>query len=324
MKLIVVTPAGREKYLRLLSHYVLGSPDVVEWHLWENCRNESDRAYLHKLAASDPRCRLKQLPVADGSMAIIGDFLRFCDDPEALYLRLDDDIVFVEEGFFPRFVERALAERGEALWFSPIIINNAICNWLLKYFATVSIDGPLTAQAMCPFSWATADFPEAIHPVFIEAVRRGRLDSFRVPDQQIRLARFSINAFGFFGADKASLGERFCPPERNEEDWLSAVLPALTGRYGAIFGGLAVAHFSFHTQESRLLRSGLLEAYYELAGLPVPPYRRPRADLRDAFAKATGRHLSRPWRRAWPGPTYAISLDPPPEMNRGALGAPAE
>ena len=44
MKLIVVTPAGREKYLRLLSHYVLKSSDVHEWHLWDNCRLPEDLA----------------------------------------------------------------------------------------------------------------------------------------------------------------------------------------------------------------------------------------------------------------------------------------
>ena len=40
MKLIVVTPAGREKYLRVLSHYVLASPEVAEWQLWDNCRSQ--------------------------------------------------------------------------------------------------------------------------------------------------------------------------------------------------------------------------------------------------------------------------------------------
>eukprot|EP01035_Chromulina_nebulosa_P064431 gene64431-88113_t len=50
MKLIVVTPAGREKYLRLLSHHVLESRGVYEWHLWDNCRNEADRAYFESVA----------------------------------------------------------------------------------------------------------------------------------------------------------------------------------------------------------------------------------------------------------------------------------
>ena len=122
MKLIVVTPAGREKYLRLLSHYILKSPEVSEWHLWDNCRKDADRAYLHGLAESDPRCSIKTLPGADGGFGIIGDFFRFCDDPEALYLRLDDDIVFIADDFFSRFIERALGERGKSIWFSPLFI----------------------------------------------------------------------------------------------------------------------------------------------------------------------------------------------------------
>jgi hypothetical protein len=302
LKFIVVTPAGRERYLRLLSRYVLAAPEVAEWHLWDNCRNDADRAYLRQLVASDPRCKLKQLPNADGGVKIIGEFFRYCDDPEALYLRLDDDIVFIEEGFFPRFIARAKAERGKALWFSPLVINNAICAWLLKHRASLSFEGPVTAQAFCPHAWAFADMPIALHPVFIEAVKAGRLADFRVPDETIRLARYSINAIGFFGDDKLALGERFYAPEAegDEEDWLSAVLPMLTGRYGKIFGDLAVAHFSYYLQETRLLQTDILADYYRLAGLP-PPKGKPHYGLRERLKQR---------RRARSGrfPRYRIAL----------------
>lgn len=278
MRLVVVTPAGRERYLALLAHYVLNSPEVDEWQLWDNCRTDSDRAYLRRLASSDRRCRIKEIEGAHGGFEIIGDFFRFCDDPEALYLRLDDDIVFLEPGFFRKFMARAEAERGGALWLSPVVINNGICNWFLKYFSHVAIRGPVTSQAMCPFTWRHAEFPKAIHPVFIDAVRSGRLDQFRIPDAEIRFSRFSINAFGFFGADKVALGEHFHPPDKNEEEWLSACLPALTGRYGKILGDLAVAHFSYYTQEKAMLQTTILESYYELAGLRRPAYARPDAE----------------------------------------------
>jgi hypothetical protein len=305
MKLIVVTPAGREKYLRLLAHLILKSPEVAEWHLWDNCRNESDRAYLHRLAASDPRCKLKQLAGADGNFGIIGAFFRFCDDPDALYLRLDDDIVYIEDGFFPRFIARALAERGKSVWFSPLVVNNALCNFLLKHLSRVSIDGPVTCQCMCPFTWAHPGFPEAMHPVLIEAVRRGRLGDFRVPDREIRMSRYSINAVGFFGAEKIALGDLFMPPDcKGEEEWLSAVLPAKLDRGAKIFGDLLVAHFSFYTQEQRLLRTDILAAYYELAGLPAPHYERPAEHIRL-------KDRLRPWRRRQKLallPQYTIAL----------------
>lgn len=306
MKLIVVTPAGRERYLRLLSHYVLGSPEVVEWQLWDNCRNESDRKYLRELAAGDPRCSIKELPGADGGFAIIGDFFRFCDDPDALYLRLDDDIVYAEPGFFEAFKARAIAARGSALWFAPLIINNTICGSMLKNLSNVVIKGPISCQAMCPYAWAHASFPKALHPVFIDAVRRGRLDDFRTPDREIRLSRFSINAIAFFGADILRLGELFFRHGGAEEEWYSAVLPAKLDSCGRVFGNLVVSHFSFYTQERKLLQTDILDAYYRLASLPVPPYEKPvdRKRLKDRL---------RPWRRpkASPEPEYAISLREP-------------
>jgi hypothetical protein len=303
MKLIVVTPAGREKYLRLLSHYVLCSSDVAEWQLWDNCRNECDRAYLRTLAAGDHRCKLKQLPGANGDNRAIGSFFQFCDDPDALYLRLDDDIVFIEENFFSKFTARAKAERGRAIWFAPMVINNAVCNFLLQQLSRVAISGPITCQAMCPHSWAYPNLPEALHPVFIEAVRSGRLSDFRVPDRDVRLSRFSVNAIGFYGAEKLALGDGFLPPGcTEEEEWLSAILPAKTNRPGRIFGDLIVAHFSFYTQERRLLQTDILDAYYALAGLPAPQFERPREKVRL-------KDRLRPWRkRRIKGPQYQVSL----------------
>jgi hypothetical protein len=303
MKLIVVTPAGRERYLRVLSHYVLGSPEVAEWQLWDNCRNESDKRYLRELAATDPRCTIKELPGADGGFRIIGDFFQFCDDPEALYLRFDDDVVYVEPGFFEKFKARALAAKGAALWFAPLIINNAVCGSLLKHLSNVVIKGPITAQAMCPFAWAHASFPKALHPVFIDAVRRGRLDDFRVPDRDIRMSRFSINAIAFFGSEIARLGELFLPPAGDEEEWFSVALPAKLDRSGRVFGNLIVSHFSFYTQERKLLQTDILDDYYRLASLPVPHYEKPvdRKRLKD---------LLRPWRKPKTRfePKYTISL----------------
>ena len=219
-------------------------------------------------------------------------------------MRLDDDIVYIENGFFARFLARAEAERGKAFWFSPIVINNAICAWMLKHFAALRLEGPISAQAMCPYAWASANLPIALHPVFIHAVRKGRLGDFRTPDREVRLARFSINAVGFFGSDAAALGEGFIAPEGNEEEWLSAVLPAKLNRPGKLFGDLTVAHFSFYTQERSLLMTDLLDAYYDLAGLPRLAYEKPVAK------KKRLKDRLRPWRHKHvdPGPIYSCSL----------------
>jgi hypothetical protein len=275
LKLIVITPAGRERYLRLLSHYVLRSPEVAEWHLWDNCRTAEDRKYLRELAASDPRCRIKEIPGSDGTNIFISRFFEFCDDPDALYLRLDDDVVYVQEDFFPRFVERAVAERENAAWFAPMIINNAICTWLLKHRSAFHFEGPVTPEATCRFVWRRPQAAIALHPLFIEAVKTGRRDVFKVPDETIRLARFSINAIGFFGSTKKALGDKFCPPGVDDEEWLTVVMPLYARKPGMIFGDMFVAHFSFVTQERFILRTDILNQYYALAGLTPPPFKMP-------------------------------------------------
>lgn len=299
MRLVVVTPAGRERYLHLLAHYVLGSPAVSEWQLWDNCRNEDDRAYLRRLAATDPRCVIKTLPTADGRAESIGAFFQFCTDPSAIYLRFDDDIVFVEEGFFERFTQRMIENRGKALWYAPMIVNNAVCSSLLQNFADVRIEGQITTQPMCLYSWFHSSFPEAMHPALIEAVRRGRLDAFRVPDREARLGRFSINALAFFGDEIVALGDRFLPEGEDEEDWFSAILPARLNRGGMILGDMLVAHFSFYTQEYWLLRTDILAQYYALAGLPAPTYRLPAVSPWRFALK---------WYRRRRSPTYRVSL----------------
>jgi hypothetical protein len=307
LKLIVVTPAGRERYLRLLSHYVLGSAEVVEWHLWDNCRNEADRAYLQTLADKDPRCKIKRLAHANGTIHNIGDFFQFCDDREAIYLRLDDDIVYVEPDFFPRFKARMLEQRGKALWYAPLIVNNAICSSLIQTLSKVELKGPITTQASCPDSWALPSFPIAMHPVLIDAVETGRIEAFRVPDREVRLSRFSINAIAFFGDEIVDMGAGFLPPDRNEEEWYSALLPMKLNRPGLVLGDLLVSHFSFYTQEAEVLRTDILERYYRLAGVAwdqnlIPPPKVERKGLRQ-FAWL---YKSKQRAKAWP--QYQIRL----------------
>ena len=131
MKVIAVTPAGRRRYLELLAKYVLSDEAVAEWHLWDNCRDPADRAYLQSL--TDPRIKIVSLPNAKGDNRSINKFCRTMTDPDAFYVKLDDDICYLPPGFFGRFAAKVAASKTNAIWFSPMVINNAICSWLLSF-----------------------------------------------------------------------------------------------------------------------------------------------------------------------------------------------
>lgn len=272
-KIICVTPAGRRHYLDLLKHYVLRETAVHEWHLWDNCRTSEDRAYINELARVHPRIKIDQLPGTDGTNRSVNRFYRFCDDPEAFYIKMDDDLVYLPQDFATRLCGQATAERQKYIWWSPLVVNNAICSWLIKYHSQEEIPEDLSCQASSARGWSDWKFAEAIHQRFLRAVERGEQEKFCVPNFEVSLSRFSINCIGFFGRDVVELGQSFCPLEGDDEEWISAVLPSKTGRPGRVVGSLVVSHFSFFTQEPELLQSRVLDHYFKLAGMAPVPYK---------------------------------------------------
>jgi hypothetical protein len=285
-KIICVTPAGRRRYLELLKRSIGRETEIHEWHLWDNCRRNEDRVYLNELARGGPRIKIIRIEGADGTNQSVNRFYRFCNDPEAFYLKVDDDMVYLPGNLSGRLYRQAAAERERYIWWSPLVVNNAICSWLIKHHSQVSIPGQLSCQASYPRGWSDGQFAEFLHGQFLEALENGEVQKFCVPDFEVSLSRFSINCIGFFGQDVLELGEGFCPPECDDEEWISAVLPSLTGRPGRIVGGLIAAHFSYFPQEAGLLRSGILDHYYRIAGLPPPVYEDGNQPPERKFARA--------------------------------------
>ena len=268
-RVIAVTPAGRRGYLELLAHYVIQDDTITEWHLWDNCRQQSDRDYIHTLAETCEKIKIVRLPQVDGTNNSINRFYKFCNEPDTFYIKMDDDLVYLPPGLGARLRQNAAGDRGQYLWWSPLVINNAICSWLLKYTSAVTMPAEITAQAACRVGWRSPDFAESLHRAFIRALKAQSSQVFEIPSQTVSLSRFSINCIGFFGADVLAAGDDFCPMGVDDEEWISAVLPAKLGRSGRIVGDLTVAHYSYYTQESALLKTDILDEYYGIAGLKL-------------------------------------------------------
>jgi hypothetical protein len=268
-RIIAVTPAGRRRYLELLNHYITQDETIDEWQLWDNCRAESDRAYVHQLSKRNSKIHVVQYNGAggDGSNRSINNFYRGLKDPNAFYIKMDDDLVYLPSNFGASLHKASRLNRNRYLWWSPLVINNALCSWILKYHSGLEIDAPLSAQAADQTGWASPYFAECLHLVFLNSIRDRRLSFFQVPSFEISLCRFSINCIGFYGSDVISLGDDFCPIGVDDEEWLSAVLPSRLERAGRVEGNLIVSHFSYYIQESHLLKSDVLAQYYEIAGL---------------------------------------------------------
>ena len=273
-RVIAVTPAGRMRYLELMKHYVLGDPSIDEWHLWDNCRKESDREYITRLARENPKIKLVRIASSDGTNRSVNKYYKRCDDREAFYIKIDDDVVFMDDRLGERLLKEAIGGRGEYLWWSPLVVNNAICSWIIKYHARASIPETLSCQASDAIGWYSPEFAIKLHRLFLDLLRSGRESDLKTRSFDVSLSRFSINCIGFWGESVAEHGGEFCPDDVDDEEWLSAVFPSMVGKKGRIVGDALVSHFSFFTQEYELLKAGLLEEYYGLRGLEAPAYER--------------------------------------------------
>lgn len=264
-KIVAVTPAGRRYYMDLLKHYILRDSNISEWHLWDNCRDPSDRIYIDNLEREHEKIHIVRIEKTDGTNLSVNKFYKFCDDPTAFYIKMDDDLVYIQEGMAKTLFDAASAQRDTCFWWSPLVINNALCSWLLQHHGLLKTSAILSAQAGCATGWRDPRFAVALHSSFLELLAKGK--QVRIPNAFVSLSRFSINCLGFFGADVRRIGSTFCPPDVDDEEWLSASLPLKEGRAGCIVGATCVAHYSFFTQEAALRTTNILDRYYDLAGL---------------------------------------------------------
>jgi hypothetical protein len=270
-KIIAITPAGRRAYLEILGTYILKDSGIDEWHLWDNCRQESDRIYINKIAKQHAKIRVVQKENMDGSNRAINQLYQYANDIKTFYIKIDDDIVYTPKNLGASLYDAAIKEKDAYTYWSPLIINNAICSWLLKYHSHMSIEAELMASAACIHGWRNPRFALELHRSFLDSLSKKSIENFEVPNFNISLARFSINCIGFWGEDVNKLGERFCPLNVDDEEWISAVLPSILGRPGRIIGDIIVSHFSFFTQEDYLLKTELLDLYSKQAGIPPVP-----------------------------------------------------
>jgi len=257
-RIVAVTPAGRRRYMRLLVPQVLASPLIDRYDIWVNTPDEGDLAFLRGIAKIDSRIRLVAQP--DGApprIESIGAFHRTAMDEDTIYLRLDDDVVWLEPGFFETLLRFRIAH-PEYFLVMPLIINNAVCSFMLQTFDKIRSTRYIRAICMDEVGWRDRFLALDLHRLLIDLIHRGETDRLHLPPREIALNRFSINAICWFGTDMAQIDGRV---GEQEEEELSLVIPARLNRRNCFCGSTIAAHFAFIHQRRKMERSGLLDEY---------------------------------------------------------------
>lgn len=261
-QIVCTTPAGRRRYMKLLAPYLLSSELVDRWDIWVNTVDEGDINFFEELGKKFEKVNLVKNPEGQvNGNASINWFYSTAIERNTIYVKFDDDIVWVEDGFFETLLDYRIENRSHLLVF-PAIVNNAVCTHLFQQKKKLKFSEYIFAICFDRLAWACPDFATELHKWFLKHVEGGSVDALKFEPVLIALNRISINCVSWIGEDFAEFGGIILD---DDEEYLTVIKPRELRKINSICGSTLVSHFAFYPQRKQLDRGGILEAYESVA-----------------------------------------------------------
>lgn len=272
-RVVAFTPWGRKLTGSILFNYMKRDHDrgiLDEWWLCENTDEDQleDRGYAQRLSLEydwikvvyqpedEPRLHPKQQNTKK--------FYRYMRDKNTIYLRFDDDIVYVEPNAIERLTTARIFKKQPFVIF-PVIWNNAICSYYLQQFESMPSWWGKVGEPYCmdPIGWGNPDFAIGIHGHLLDMIEQDSVEKlFMHHDIQLPIGQqFSVSCFAQTGEEYAKAGVI----HSEEESWHTMEMPYHTGRANMILSNSLVSHFSFFNQRPKLLQTDILDRYREIS-----------------------------------------------------------
>ncbi len=274
---IAFTPFGRERTVSVLLPYLQREHEQGLLDQWWLCLNTdpdqvSDLAYAYSLARDYPWIRAldrpAQLPRMTPKQRNTGYFYRYMTDPAAVYVRFDDDIVYLHEKALHNLV-KSKTEMGAAILASfPIIWNNAIISWYGQQLGIIPREYGQVGSPFCmdPVGWADGEFGLRIHALLLDLIGAGTPEkAFFYQDLPLApRQQFSVSCFAVEGRDYNALNPPGVLDYPEEEHWHTVHRPMVTGQSNVIVGDALVAHYTFFPQRQDTRYPRIVERYDEV------------------------------------------------------------
>lgn len=275
-KVIAWTPYGREETVSILIEYIKRDVEagiVDEYHLYMNTDEDQvrDREYAHELNEQYDWVQLRyhphDIPLKPKQLNT-GKYYRYAVEPNTVYVRFDDDIVYIHSQAIERLVRRKLS--SPALVCFPLIWHNATTSYYSQQFGKIPLDWGIVKSPYCmdTVGWSNALFAEGIHRLLLGHIRNDSVeDLFWHHDVQIEIGtQFSVSSF----AAHSDIYREMNPPgfldHEEEEHWHTVDRPVRTGRPNSIVGNALVSHLSFMGHTNYIRReTDIMQQYKELS-----------------------------------------------------------
>ena len=258
-KVVVNTAAGRRRYMQYLIPYIVASGVVDRYDIWVNTHNGADIEFFKRIAEKYSVVNLVWQPdgIVNG-ISSINAFYKKCIEPDTIYFKLDDDIIWME----PQAIEKMVKFRVENpnyFLVSPLVINNSLSTYLLQLENKIRLDQYYSSSASHPVLWKSGAFASDLHLWFLEKyLKNGNWSHLYVGRKEMGMTRFSINAILWFG-DEMRKFNGVVPGD--DEEFMSCIYPTKEGKSNAWNGDVIMSHFAFFTQREQLDKQNILEQY---------------------------------------------------------------
>jgi len=275
LKVVVVIPAGRRRYMEVLWPQLMREIDFIdELRFCVNTNDQEDLQWMEEKGKEQPKItfdrRLGEIQPFNGDIAwnplLLCHFWEDLRDPDCVYLRLDDDVIYISEGFVEKMINFRMKD-NRSLFILPNVINNAICDSLQQRMGALTISDRIHYDAVDPLAILNGEVCEKKHRNFLKKLKDGTLDDYKFPQWTlIDYERISINSLCWFGKDLLPVGK----VGENEEFQIGMEIPQQLGRPNKIYGEVLCSHYSFHTQREYLDQTNILEEYKKVLGMKTP------------------------------------------------------
>lgn len=278
---------------------------VDEHHLWVNTNVTSDLQFITDYANKYPDfVKLKdgytkldptQLTKADN----VKHFYNYCVEPDTLYFKMDDDIIFIEDGMFEKMAQYKIDNPNTFLIY-PTIINNAWCTYFLvknkklntemcnvcdkdwyeefnKYKDMIKSSPKIMSDNLeepkvkdflpeyiflSPLYWRDPVFAQNLLGLFYDLIKTNNIKHLDIDTVLLNYEPVSINCIMWAGENFAEFnGNIKCVAD---EPWLAVFYPLQHNKQNVMLGNTRCVHYAFYPQREYLDKTDILEKYYEI------------------------------------------------------------
>ena len=258
-KIVCNTAAGRRRYMQYLVPQVVCCDIVDRYDIWVNTMDARDLEFFRMLAKQYPKIRLVWQPdgIIDGNNSI-NAFYKDCCDEDTIYIKLDDDIVWIESGYFEKIVQFRI-DNPQYFLISPLVINNQKSTYILQCKDLLPLEKYRRADPFDKILLKSGKFAKELHQWFISNyLTKEQYQNLHCGTYPMGITRFSINSIVWFGRQMKSFGGIV---EGDDEEFLSSIKPTLLRQSNCLYGDAIIAHFAFGPQRKQLDATNLLQQY---------------------------------------------------------------